>query len=294
MIDPDFPASHPPVWPHGVLLNDDGTTGPRRASLDPRRQFYWVAGSPLASSFQAAHVLAFGSRLLPQHYSDEMDEALRSPDALPGVADKIRSAIRAQDGWEAIRLYLDRRRLLPDLERATERLRDMAASGQVKATGRPTILGSMTGSPMAGPRRSMTGMEFMDTPIQPFGNYLGEPPSWLVRDLLFNLDERPFVQARDLHFIRFQPAADTAGLIGEQSVQATVNAERIAQRHLEDLFRLHAERTMTKPQLIEWLAEKMGRALPERAFDRAKAAAVVAVGATAWKSGGRPSSKTAH
>lgn len=294
MIDPDFPTSHPPVWPHGVLLNADGTTGPKLASLDPRRQFYWVAGSPLASSFQAAHVLAFGSRLLPQHYSDEMVEALRSPDALPGVANKIRAAIRAQDGWEAIRLYLDRRRLLTDLEQAAERLREMAASGQVTATGRPTVLGGMTGNPMAGPRRAITGMEFIDAPIQPFGNYLGEPPSCLVRDLVFNLDERPFTQAFDLHFIRFQRAADTAALGGDQSVQATVNAERIAQRHLEDLFRLHAERTMTKPQLIEWLAGKMGRALPERAFDRAKAAAIVTVGATAWKSGGRPSSKTAH
>lgn len=294
MIDPDFPTSHPPVWPHDVLLNADGTTGPRLASLDPRRQFYWVAGSSVASSFQAAHVLAFGSRLLPQHYSDEMIRELRSPGGLPGLADKIRSAIRVHDGWEAIRLYLDRRGLLADLLRAGERLRDMAASGQVKATGRPTVLGSMTESPMAGPRRAMSAMEFMDTAIQPFGNYLGDPPSCLVRDLLFDLNERPFVQARDLHFVRFQPAADAAALGGQPVVQATVNAERIAQKHLEDLFRSHPTPTMQNPALIEWLAAKMGRALPKRAFDRAKQAAIAATGATAWKSGGRPASKTAH
>jgi hypothetical protein len=205
----DFPDPLPDVWPSSVFLNANGTTGPRLRLLNPRLQFYWGKAPGLVSSFQAAHVLAFGSVLTPSHYFQELCDQLQGDDLPPDRARRLRHHIANRgEGWgPVVREYLDWRGLLDPLLSEARSLTAFASTGDVQVWARPVVYGRMTNQAQPGPRQMADRAYFMDNPIDLFGNHAG-PVETGLHGLLFNLNDKPFSDAVRLHSIRFAPAED--------------------------------------------------------------------------------------
>ncbi len=201
----DWPLRPPPVWLTTSILNADGTQGARLPVIDPRLQLYWGGTYPRTSAFQAAHVMAFGGLLTPQHYRAEALWRLSSGAFLGGYEDSILVAKRAHDAKGVVRSYLAHRGLSQQLQQAAHAIHSAAAGGTVTVFGRRMVQG-MT-RPMAQEHEIIPATAFMSAELDIYANSLGTGLG-AITDLRFDLRDPMFKFAIDMSAARFGATID--------------------------------------------------------------------------------------